>query len=102
MHKNIVCLPDFKLVAEEKRCTGSETYQGVLENIELCYSACKVKASMRRSHENMFIYGLALSRCYCETSSENGKCIGTMEDHPGYNLYAYEGEIGIRGGSWDL
>ena len=79
-------------MAEKKECTGSEIYGPRLKTIDLCYKACKGKASM-------FAYGLAPTRCgedgcrcLCETSSTNGKC--TMTDHSGYNLYAYRpGEI---------
>ena len=74
-------------MAKKKECTGSEIFQGYLKTIDLCYKACKGKASM-------FIYGLAPTRCsgdkcscYCETASTDGKC--TMKDHSGYNLYAY-------------
>ena len=96
-HSNIVCLLDFELVGEKKECTGSEENQGYLRTINLCYNACKGKASM-------FIYGLAPDRCngdgckcICETSSKDGQC--TMKDQPVYNLYAYtvvkKGEIVI-------
>ena len=87
-HDNIVCFLDFKLVAEKKECTGSEVGQGDVKTIQLCYDACKGKASM-------FVYGLAPDRCnengckcWCETSSENGTCM--MKDNSGFNLYAYK------------
>ena len=80
-------LLDFKLVAEKRECTGSWIEQGYQKTIQHCYDACKRKASM-------FTYGLAPERCsdqgckcWCATSSKNGKC--TMSRHPNFNLYAY-------------
>ena len=78
-------------MAEKKECTGSEVGQGDVKTIQLCYDACKGKASM-------FVYGLAPDKCnengckcWCETSSDNGTC--TMKGHSGFNLYAY-GQLG--------
>ena len=96
-YNHIICLLDFKLVAEKKECAGSEIAQGYLKTIQLCHDACKGKASM-------FAYGRAPERCnkdgcqcLCETSSKNGMC--TIKSHSGYNLYGYtlymKGEISI-------
>ena len=94
-NNNIVCLLDFKRVAEEKECIGTEIYAGYLKTLQLCRNACKGEASM-------FVYARTGTskcndqgcRCFCETASEDGKC--TMKDNSNYNLYAYtvkEGEI---------
>ena len=87
-HNNVVCLLDSQLViiAEKKKCTGSEISIGKLKTISLCHEACKGKATM-------FVYGLYPSRCdkdgcdcFCETSSKDGGC--ATQDHLGFNLYA--------------
>ena len=72
-------LDGYELVAENKRCDGSNIKSGTFDSVSECSDSCK-------SLSSMFIFASPGGDCYCETSATNdGIC--NMKDFGGFWLY---------------
>ena len=84
---------DWKRVAHEKECGGSEKSMGTKKTLSDCADSCREISSMFIYGTNDFgenkckLFGAEECPCYCETSAKNGKC--KMVDNSGYWLYKY-------------
>ena len=91
---------DWTKVADKKECGGSEKDTGTKKTLGECAKSCREISSMFIYGTNDFgstkckTNGKEDCPCYCETSSEDGKC--QMVENEGYKLYKY---VDVNGGN---